>query len=285
MPWHTATSEAPRATRSHAYTHETEAGDPVVCIHASASSAAQWTSLADRLGDRYRPLAVDLHGAGRSPAWRGDRRLTLADEVALLEPALAATGARFHLVGHSYGGAVALKIALAHPHWVASLTVYEPVLFSLLMADDPEQPAAREIDAVRADTGAAADRGDLHGAGARFVDYWTGAGTWAAMSERRRAAIAAAMSGLKDQWHAVFEEPAPLAALGRLDMPALCLIGARSPASSRAVSRLLMKTLPRAMAVELEGVGHMGPVTHAERVNALIEQHLDGLTRRFQERS
>ena len=281
MPWHTATSEASRATSAGAYTHETDAGDPVVCIHASASSAAQWTSLVNRLDDRYRPLAVDLHGAGRSPAWRGARPLTLADEVALLEPALAATGARFHLVGHSYGGAVALKVALAHPHWVASLTVFEPVLFSLLMAHDPEQPAAREIDAVRADTSAAADRGDLHGAGARFVDYWTGAGTWTAMSQRGRAAIAAVMSGLKDQWHAVFEEPTPLGALERLDVPTLCLMGACSPESSRAVSRLLVKTLPRVMAVELEGVGHMGPVTHAERVNALIEQHLDGLTRRF----
>jgi pimeloyl-ACP methyl ester carboxylesterase len=281
MPWHTVETEVPRATRSVAYAHHTETGDPVVCIHASASSAAQWMSLVDRLGDRHRPLAVDLHGAGRSPSWRGGRPLTLADEVALLEPALAATGARFHLVGHSYGAAVALKVALMHPHWVASLTVFEPVLFSLLMADDPERPAAREIGAVRADTSAAIDRGDLHGAGARFVDYWTGAGTWAAMSERRRAAIAAAMSGLKDQWHAVFEEPTPRAALARLDMPTLCLMGGRSPESSRSVSRLLVKTLPRVMAVELEGVGHMGPVTHAERVNALIEQHLDGLARRF----
>lgn len=281
MPWTTATSEMPQAMRSAASIHAAAAGDPVVCIHASASSAAQWTSLVDRLEHRFRPLAVDLHGAGRSPAWRGDRPLTLADEVALLEPALAATGARFHLVGHSYGGAVALKVALAHPHWVASLTVFEPVLFSLLMADDPAQPAAREIDAVRADTSAAIDRGDRHGAGARFVDYWTGAGTWAAMSERRRCAVAGAMDGLKAQWHAVFEEPTPRAALGRLDMPALCLVGSRSPASSRAVSRLLVRTLPRAMAVELDGVGHMGPITHAERVNALIERHLDGLARRF----
>ncbi len=277
----TATTEIPRATRSAASIHHAAAGDPVVCIHASASSGAQWTSLVERLEDRFRPLAVDLHGAGRTPAWRGDRRLTLADEVALLEPTLAATGARLHLVGHSYGAAVALRIALDHPHWVASLTVFEPVLFSLLMAEDPTQPAAREIDAVRADTSAAIARGDLHGAGARFVDYWSGAGTWAAMSERRRCAVAAAMSGLPDQWHAVFQEPTPLAALGRLDMPALCLIGARSPASSRAVSRLLIKTLPRVMAVELEGVGHMGPLTHAGRVNALIEQHLDGLTQRF----
>ena len=130
MSWTTATREIPRAMRSAVSIHQAAAGDPVVCIHASASSAGQWTSLVERLDDRFRPLAVDLHGAGRSPAWRGDRPLTLADEVALLEPALAATGARFHLVGHSYGGAVALKVALAHPHWVASLTVFDERLVS-----------------------------------------------------------------------------------------------------------------------------------------------------------
>jgi pimeloyl-ACP methyl ester carboxylesterase len=89
---------------------------------------------------RFRTLAVDLYGCERSPDWPGDQPLSLADEVALLEPVLAATGARFHLIGHSYGGGVALKVALAHPGWLASLVVFEPVLFSLLMAQDPDQP-------------------------------------------------------------------------------------------------------------------------------------------------
>jgi pimeloyl-ACP methyl ester carboxylesterase len=226
-----------------AYVREAGAGDPVICIHASASSSAQWRPLMDRLAGRFRTLAVDLYGSGRSPDWPGDRPLWLEDEVALLEPVLAATGARFHLIGHSYGGAVALKVALAHPGWLASLVVFEPVLFSLLMAQEPDEPAAHEIDAVRADTSAAADRGDLTAAGARFVDYWMGPGAWVAMPEARRLTVAAAMAKIEGQWHAVFEEP---------------------------------KTLPRATEVELDGVGHMGPVTHPDRVNTLIEQHLYG---------
>ena len=35
------------------------------------------------------------------------------------------------------------------------------------------------------------------------------------------------------------------------------------------------ETLPRVTAVEIEGVGHMAPVTHPDRVNALIERHLE----------
>jgi pimeloyl-ACP methyl ester carboxylesterase len=196
--------------------------------------------------------------------------------VALLEPVMAAAGARFHLIGHSYGGAVALKVALAHPGWLVSLLLFEPVLFSVLTAQDPDHPAAREIEAVRADTSAAADRGDLAAAAARFVDYWMGAGAWTAMPETRRRTIAPTMGKIKGQWHAAFEEPAPLPAFATLEVPTLFLVGSDSPASSRAVSRLLAKTMPRAAEIELSGVGHMGPVTHPDRVNTLIEAHLDG---------
>jgi pimeloyl-ACP methyl ester carboxylesterase len=262
--------------RRVAYAREAGAGDPVVCIHASASSSAQWRPLIDRLAVRFRVLAVDLYGAGRSPAWPDDRPLTLADEVALIEPVVAAAGPRVHVIGHSYGGAVALKLALMHPEWLASLIVFEPVLFSLLMAHDPDDPAAREISAVRADTSVAVNSGQLDTAGGRFVDYWMGAGTWASLPDARRQTIATAMTHIPGEWHAVFEEPVPLQAFAALDVITLCLVGSDSPDSSRAVSTLLAKTLPRASEVELERVGHMGPVTHPDQVNALIEQHLDG---------
>jgi pimeloyl-ACP methyl ester carboxylesterase len=261
--------------RRAAYVREAGAGVPLVCIHASASSSGQWRPLMDRLAGRFRSLAVDLYGSGKSPDWPADRPLTLADEVALLEPIFESIGDGFHLLGHSYGGAVALKTALAGPWRLRSLILFEPVLFGLLNADDPAQ---REITAVRDDTIAAVDRGDLDTAGARFVDYWSGAGAWAGMRDERRRLVATAMRKVKSEWHAAFEEPAPLAAFGALDVPTLCFVGSDSPASSRAVSRLLAKTLSRATEVEIEGVGHMGPVTHPDRINALIEGHLEQLT-------
>ena len=62
---------------------EAGAGKAVVCLHASASSSAQWRPLMDRLGGRFRTLAADLYGSGRSPAWPGEQPMWLADEVAL----------------------------------------------------------------------------------------------------------------------------------------------------------------------------------------------------------
>jgi pimeloyl-ACP methyl ester carboxylesterase len=268
----------PAMAASRAYVREAGTGPAVVCLHASASSSAQWRLLMERLAGRFRTLAVDLYGSGKSPTWPDDRPLSLADEVALLEPVLAAVGPRVHLVGHSYGGAVALMAALADPGRVASLVVFEPVLFSVLLAEDPGQVAAREIEAVRDDTVAAMDGGAVEVSAARFVDYWMGAGTWAGMPAPRCASVATAMRAVKGEWHAIFTEPTPLSAFAALDVPVLYITGSRSPASGREVARLLTRTLPRVTTSEIEGVGHMGPVTHPERVNVLIERYLERIS-------
>jgi pimeloyl-ACP methyl ester carboxylesterase len=56
-----------------------------VCLHASASSGRQWHAFQPRLAG-YRVLSPDLYGSGDSQPWPAERELTLADEVALLEP-------------------------------------------------------------------------------------------------------------------------------------------------------------------------------------------------------
>ena len=246
----------------------------VVCMHASASSGRQWQSLTERLAGAFRVVAPGLYGSGASPQWPDGRQLTIDDELAALEPVLSAVETPFHLVGHSYGGAVALRLALADPGRIRSLVIFEPVLFGLLVADDATQPAAREILAVAGDMSAAVERDDLDAAGERFIDYWMGAGTWATTPPQRRAALGRAMRGVRPQWPALFTDPVPLAAYAALRLPTLFVTGDRTADSARGVARLLMATLPELTTVELSGAGHMGPVTHADLVNDLVEEHL-----------
>jgi pimeloyl-ACP methyl ester carboxylesterase len=134
------------------YFREAGSGTSVVCIHSSASSSGQWRTLMERLADRFRVIAVDLYGSGKTAAWPQGQPMHLDDEVALLSSVFRAAGDRFHLIGHSFGGAIALKAALANRDRVLSLVLYEPVLFSVLIADAPDSAAAREIFAVRDDT-------------------------------------------------------------------------------------------------------------------------------------
>ncbi|MGZ5251055.1 MAG: alpha/beta fold hydrolase [Caldimonas sp.] len=253
---------------------EAGAGPGVVCVHSNASTSSQWRALMERLSPRYRVLAPDSLGAGKSPAWPADRDVSLRDEVALLEPVFAAAGDPFSLVAHSYGASVALIAALARPGRIRALAVYEPTLFSLLEEEAPGQEAANGIRAAAADAAAAIAAGNRPAAAERFIDYWMGPGSWRRMPEARQAPIAASMDNVAGWARALFGEPTPLQAFRALDRPVLYMVGARSPASSRGVARLLSGTLGNVTVMEFADLGHMGPVTHPEVVNDAVEAFL-----------
>jgi pimeloyl-ACP methyl ester carboxylesterase len=257
------------------HVRESGAGTSVVCLHANASSSAQWRPLMERLASRFRVVAPDLYGAGNSAEWPSDRVITVADELALLRPVLAAAGTPFVLVGHSYGGAVALIAALAERQRLAALVVYEPTLFALI---DPDAARPNDADGIRDavdDAGQALDAGDLDGAARRFIDYWSGAGSWDRVPAHRKPAMTAAVTKVRRWRHALFSEPTPLAAFAALDVPVLVLSGERSTAAARGVVERLMRVLPRAELVEFAGLGHMGPVTDPATVDPVIAEFIE----------
>jgi pimeloyl-ACP methyl ester carboxylesterase len=254
---------------------EAGSGPGVVCLHANASTSSQWRMLMELLAPKFHVLAADLYGAGKSPPWPTDHPVVLRDEVALLEPVFARAGDPFTLVGHSYGAAVALIAAFVQPSRVRALALYEPTLFSLVDAD---APPPNDADGIRNTVAAACaylDAGDPERAAEQFIDFWMGKGSWASTPEARKPPIAASTVNVRGWAHALMREPTSLAAFRTLDVPVLYMTGSESPASSRAVARLLTRTLPRVEVVEFKGLGHMAPVTPPEPINQAIARFLE----------
>jgi len=245
----------------------------VVLLHSSASSSRQWERLAETLKPGFRVYPVDLHGHGKQPAWRGDSPFTLTDEAALVEPLLAEAGSA-HIVGHSYGAAVALKLATLHPERVRSLVAYEPVMFRWLIDETPRDRPVPEIVAVADSIRDRLAKGDEHSAARRFIDFWSGAGAWESLSGGKRESIATRMRAVFHQFDALFGEPLERAHLAPLGMPMLFLTGAQTVDVTRRIGRLLRDALPHAHHEMLHGMGHMGPITHAEEVNRQIIEFL-----------
>ena len=241
------------------YLREAGSGPGVVCLHANASSSNQWRGLMEMLAAGHHVLAPDSYGAGKGPAWPTDNVIRLRDEVKLLGPVFARAGDRFSLVGHSYGGAVALIATLHHPGSIKALAVYEPTLFSLV---DAESPAPNEADGIRntvARAAAALEAGDSNSAARHFIDFWMGAGAWDGTPEQRKGPIAASVANVRGWADALFNETTPLEAFSALNVPVLYMVGERSPGSARSVARLLTQVLPRVEVIESKDWGTWAP--------------------------
>ncbi|MDZ5457412.1 alpha/beta fold hydrolase [Azohydromonas lata] len=239
----------------------------VIALHSSASGARQWDAWREHLPAALEFTTPSLMGYAGDNPWHEDTPVSLAEEACRLEPLLAHGGV--HLLGHSYGGAVALELALRCPQRVLSLTLYEPVRFGVLRMHDTRtawQAVLALGQAVREHVRARR----LHEAGALFVDYWSGARAWEHCTPRRREAIAACMPKVDAEFAALFADARPLSALCRLRMPVRLLAGSASPAPVLRVAHLLAAALPNAGLCQLDGLGHMGPVTAPAQVAAAV---------------
>lgn len=229
--------------------------ETIVLLHCSGASGAQWRSLAARLDGRYRVLAPDLAHPG-----------TLAKEAAGVRSLIGRGGETVHLVGHSYGGAVALHVARTRPELVRTLTLIEPSAFHLLRDGDVIDAAAlAEITAVAGDARASLAAGDDAAGYGRFVEYWTG--------EKRAMAVPPLARIVRD-FDALLGEPAQLEDLCDIAAPTLLVQGGGTRLPSRCVCARLRTALPQAAFRVVQGAGHMLPLTHRDQVNTLIHAHL-----------
>lgn len=246
----------------------------VLCLHCSTGSSRQWQSLAALLREEHRVLTPDLLGYGDNPPWPAQGRLSLELEVRRLLGRIPHAARGLDVVAHSFGAAVAVKLARMHPQRVRSLILYEPALFGLLREDRQATAALARILATAGHVGSALSRRDDEAAAARFIDFWSEQGSWKAMPEARRRSIRAVIHKVRADFHALLADKMSLADIARMDIPVLCMSGERSPAATRRIADLLTRTFPRARRVRIEDAGHMGPLTHAAAVNARIEEFL-----------
>lgn len=247
----------------------------VIALHCSGGGASQWSHLAEVLGGNYALLTPEHYGSEATGHWSGEHAFTLADEAARIVSLIDGSGGKVHLVGHSYGGGVALKVALSRPGRIASMVLYEPCAFHLLKQMGQAGAAAfAEVAGVAARMGRGVVAGDYRGAMATFVDYWNGPGAWGGLRPHVQSTLIRwAPKGPMD-FHALIEETTPADAYRELTFPVLLLRGEHAPTPTRLMAETLEELLPSSRLAVVGGAGHMGPVTHAPVVFAMIGRHV-----------
>ena len=248
----------------------------VIALHCSGSDASEWRPLTQALCGRYEVAAPEHYGGQGTGPWGGEHAFTLDDEavrsIALID---RRDDDKVHLVGHSYGGGVALNIALARPDRIASMVLYEPAAFHLLrqLGERGAEPYA-EITGVARNICQGVVTGDYRGAVAAFVDYWNGAGSWDALRPAVQSTLIRwAPKGPLD-FRALIDDPTPVDAYRQLTFPVLILRGEHAPSPTRAIAEGLLDLLPASQLAVIAAAGHMGPLTHPTEVCAQIVRHI-----------
>jgi pimeloyl-ACP methyl ester carboxylesterase len=247
----------------------------VVALHCSLGSGRQWTRLGDALDGKHRLFAPDISGYGtnRGPI---DLPTTLTREVELVSADLAEATGPIHLVGHSYGGAIAFKLATDSPlaSRVRSLTLIEPVLPTLLC----DNAADRRLHDRFASLGQAVYldlwNGAFMEAIERFTTFWNGSQSSEPLSAKARLRMVEQVERLSFDFMAVLAEENVSAAAGRVGVPTLLVSGGLSPYLTQRIVYRLASIIPGATTRHFPAAGHMLPISHAEQLNREIVRHI-----------
>lgn len=243
----------------------TAGGLHVVLVHGSLDRSAGMLKLSRRLDDAHLVTRYDRRGYGRSAPHPGpfDMEGQVADLELVVERHRGADGVvddELVLVGHSYGGNVALAFADRHPGRVAAVVTYESP-----MSWEPWWPRAN---------GAWAD--DPHEAAERFMRRLVGDDRWERLPPATRASRRSEGPAMVGELTDLRQRPPWRPE--RIGVPVLVLHGEHGQEHHRRGAEALGAVL-RAAAVDVEvdvvaGARHFGPNTHPEQVAARVRRFL-----------
>ncbi len=243
----------------------------VIALHCSGASCSEWRQLGQDLDPRLTLIAPDLIGSGGNAHWSGAHAFSLTDEAAAVVDLVDRASAPVHLVGHSYGACVAMRVAYERPTKVASMVLYEPVAWPYLtIAGEDGALELAKINRVFSEIRRLLLTGAQRSAAKRFYEFWNGARTWSSMRPEAQAELVRYIPKLPLEFSATMTERVPLHAYRRFNFPVLLLQGENAPAVTRLIAGQLAKAMRFASLQTVYGAGHLGPLTHGAAVSAIM---------------
>jgi len=243
-------------------------GPAVVLIHSSVSGNKQWKRLIEALRPNYRCFAPNLRGYGLTSSWQAGHTQTLADAAEITLALCETIQGSIRLVGHSWGGAVALATASKLGTTVSHMALYEPMLCGLLHGHGRAE-AWSEAMGIYAAVQELGDAQDWVGLAEVFTDYFNGEGSWAATPVERQRLIAAPLPPNRHEWDAGSQSRTAQDFVGTTAQT-LILRGSLTRLVTMETAALLHEAFPHWQLRDIQGARHMGPMTHGPIVNAEI---------------
>ena len=257
---------------SRLYTEVRGSGPALVLLHGWGLNVRVWDGLTAALCGRFRIIAVDLPGHGRS-VWLPERG-SLEQQAAQVAESVAAIAAEYSVLGWSLGGQIALQLAAAqHGRGAGRLVLIATTPRLTAGADWPHGAPPERLAAQAAGLAA-----DYRRTVSDFLELQVrgSADSAAALAQLRAAlfahgypgvaALARGLDLLRDT------DLRPL--LGDISLPTLVIAGQYDRVTLPAASHALADGLPRGRYVEIRRAAHAPFLSHLPELNTLISDFL-----------
>lgn len=248
------------------FTERGESGRPTLLLHSTGVGSIQWMRFARRLKGRHCFLADFLNYAPSDswkregpPDWRVDLEACRALVLAQSEPV--------DIVGHSYGGHIALHLAHDHPDRVRRMALHEPIAWGVFQNAGPIEMQA-EFRALR-------ERFFPEPPLSRetwlrkFVDYWNTPGDWDRLPEKRK-------TNWRDRYPKVHYEvrhlcfdPYTIDHWATVQTPTVVTVSENATVEEAAACELLSQHMGNTQLTVTPG-GHLAPITHSAQVLPIL---------------
>jgi 3-oxoadipate enol-lactonase len=223
----------------------------VVLLHSALGDSRLWKRQVAALEREHHVVAPDLPGWGENPL--PTEPFSFVELVAELLPGV--------LVGNSFGGAVALRTALAHRKKVEKLVLVGAGLPAWDWTEEMRGYFEAEEQAIRA--------GDLDAAVEINLEFWVKPEHRDEVRPQQQRALE--LQSAHDEPEVIWPE---MGSLSKLEMPTLVVVGTDDHADFHAIAEHLASGIPNADLAIVPGAGHLVGIDQPEELNALLLEFL-----------
>ncbi len=244
------------------YFEQQGCGSPIVFIHGSYATTATWKKMVESLSDKHLCISIKLPGHCGTPDPGDFSEPTIETELSIIEQVVTElTDQPIHLVGHSYGGVVALAQALKGSLLLSQLTLFEPVAAWVLDAAGDE--AATEVHRfVRSYRDQVLQH--VPDACGQVIDFWGGEGAFQQLPQFIRDGMQSLTLNNVRHWDVCMANIRTLSDLQQLPVPTHVIVGNQSNPIIRTIASHLCTFIPDCRQSVIKGASHFLVTSHVD---------------------
>ncbi|QUM76088.1 alpha/beta hydrolase [Moritella sp. 24] len=255
------------------YYEQQGSGSPIVFIHGSYATTSTWKKIVQQLAETHHCISIKLPGHCGTPDPNDFAAPDINTELRIIESVVAElTEQPIHLVGHSFGGVVALALALKGAVSIRELTLFEPVA-TWVFKSVGDQAMTAKVNTFVQGYRKAISNNDAYVCG-KVIDFWGGKGSFDPLPDFIKDGMVPLTANNHRHWTLCENTHKARENLNTLAIPTRLVCGSKSNPVAQAITRYLGQEIPNNKQYTISGASHFLVTSHAAECLNIIADSL-----------